>query len=168
MRQIPIERLREVLTLDEKTGDLYWKSKIASKVVVGTKAGSVRHDGYTFIQIDKTPLLAHHIVFALTHGRWPELELDHINGNPADNRACNIREATRSENNYNRVTPSHNTSGIKGVFKQKRGTTWTVRLTVNKVLRRVGGFETKELAAEFLELWRSMAHGKFANNGVKT
>lgn len=163
MKRVPIERLYEVFTLDAENGVLYWKQKIAKKVVVGARAGSLRRDGYYRVQVNHTALLVHHVVFAMVYGRWP-LELDHANQNPSDNSLANLREATRSENNYNRCTKPCATSGLKGVFMQARGKTWVARLTHKKVKRRVGGFKTKELALEFLELWRDMAHGVFANH----
>ena len=165
MSSIPISRLHDVFTLDADTGKLFWKIKIANKIVVGSPAGWSRKDGYQQVQVDKERALVHHVVFAMTNGYWPK-EIDHINGNPADNRICNLREASRTENNYNRVIASNNTSGYKGVFKQARGVTWSVRLKCKKVLRRVGGFKTKELAKEFLDLWRDMAHHNFAYDGT--
>jgi len=166
MKQKPtVERLREVFTLDSDTGELFWRVKIADKVVVGAKAGSKRADGYVRVQVDKVRLLVHQVVFALTHGDWAGCELDHANGNPSDNSPKNLRKADRFKNNYNRRVAKHNTSGTKGVFKQKQGICWNARLTTNGVLKRIGGFRTKEQASEFLDLWRAMAHGDFANDG---
>lgn len=165
-KRLPIDYLRQVLELDEATGILRWKQKIAKKIIVGSVAGSERHDGYKRIQINKIGMLLHHVVFALLNDRWPNKELDHANGNPSDNRPCNLRESDRHTNNYNRCTPQHNTSGIKGVFQQKTGKCWNARLATNSVLKRVSGFGSKEEANEFLQLWRSMAHGEFANNGA--
>ena len=46
-----------------------------------------------------------------------EHEVDHINGNSLDNRRCNLRIVTRSENMANRAIFRNNTSGYKGVFR---------------------------------------------------
>lgn len=43
----------------------------------------------------------HIIIWVLCKARWPTMPLDHLNGNPRDNRIENLRECTPSENNLN-------------------------------------------------------------------
>jgi len=38
-------------------------------------------------------------------------------------------------------------------------------LSFNNKTKEVSGFITKDDAADFMDLWRSIAHGEFANNG---
>ena len=60
-----------------------------------------------------------YIVWAVTHDRMPAGQIDHINGNPTDNRIENLREVSRSENDMNRVwawRPNAST-GLPGVCK---------------------------------------------------
>lgn len=45
-----------------------------------------------------------------------EAVVDHINHDTRDNRKCNLRLASRSNNSYNAVTRRNNRSGIMGVF----------------------------------------------------
>jgi len=59
----------------------------------------------------------------LHHGYMPP-EVDHINGDRADNRIENIRAANRSENQCNRFALANNTSGYPGVSWHKK--TWGV------------------------------------------
>jgi hypothetical protein len=53
-----------------------WNSKWAGK-----EAGTRNQHSYYVVELTigrrKLQLLAHRIVFALTHGRWPPAELDH-------------------------------------------------------------------------------------------
>lgn len=73
-----------------------------------------RFDGNRFV----TRL--HHLVWVLVYGRFPK-QIDHINGNPKDNRIENLREVNQSENDMNRVfswKPNPST-GLPGVYKVK-------------------------------------------------
>ena len=60
----------------------------------------------------------HRLVWALVYGRFPK-QIDHINGNPTDNRIENLREVTTSENNLNQVHPwrPNAKTGLPGVCK---------------------------------------------------
>lgn len=58
---------------------------------------------------------AHRVAWFLTHGRWPAEQIDHINGDPGDNRLCNLREATNQQNLQNRRAHRDNKLGVKGV-----------------------------------------------------
>ncbi|MBQ4387118.1 MAG: HNH endonuclease [Prevotella sp.] len=58
----------------------------------------------------------HHVVWVLCHGRLPS-QIDHLNGNPRDNRIENLRETTQSENDANRLWTWHPNAktGLPGV-----------------------------------------------------
>ena len=51
----------------------------------------------------------------------PEKFVDHIDGNPMNNRKSNLRLCTCAQNLYNKPAQSNNTSGKKGVFKLQEG-----------------------------------------------
>lgn len=88
--------------------------------------------------------------------------VDHINGNPSDNRKENLRVVSHLENMKNRKLSSANTSGITGVFQTKNGK-WYARIMADGNEIWLGTFETKDdaaaarLAAEekyFGDMWR--------------
>lgn len=58
-------------------------------------------------------------------------DTDHINRNKLDNRRCNLRTVTRSQNQFNRGNPINNTSGYKGVGWDKEHQKWVSRIKVN-------------------------------------
>lgn len=147
-----------------RAGALFWKVRPANCIHIGDKAGYKNtKDSYQRVLVKGKAYLAHRIIFLFHHGYFPEF-IDHINGDRQDNRIENLRPATMAENNRNIKVPKHNTSGIKGVSKKPHEKNWTCSLRTNRKLKTVGGFETKELAAEFVELWREMAHGNFARH----
>jgi hypothetical protein len=148
-----------------RDGDLHWQARPANLAVCGTVAGYRNtKDSYWRVVVRGKMYLKHRLVFLYHHGNLPKY-VDHINGNREDNRIENLRLATQAENARNAKIPRHNTSGVKGVCKPKKDKNWTCSLRTNKKLKTVGGFKDKELAQEFMELWREMAHGQFANHG---
>ena len=63
----------------------------------------------------------HRIVWTLVNGRMPK-QIDHINGDPKDNRIENLREVSQSENDENRVwTWKMGKGKIPGVCRSRRG-----------------------------------------------
>jgi hypothetical protein len=60
--------------------------------------------------------------------------VDHINKNGLDNRECNLRLCTKSQNRINSKRRNDNTSGYKGVNKHR-----------NKWMTRIGEYSTKRL-----------------------
>ena len=55
--------------------------------------------------------------------------IDHINHKTNDNRKENLRKVDHLKNMQNRKTPTNNTSGYKGVFKNGNG--WRAELTLD-------------------------------------
>lgn len=68
-------------------------------------------------------------------------EIDHINGNPLDNRRSNLRLATRTENARNVKKPKTNTTGYKGVYFRKNSGRYIAIITVNKKQVFLGSYD---------------------------
>jgi hypothetical protein len=92
------------------------------------------------------------------------LEVDHIDNNGLNNRACNLRLASSGENKHNRPAPRTNTSGYKGVSWDKRRGLYRVQVKFESKTHWGGHFDTAEAAyAAACEL-RERLHGKFARH----
>lgn len=100
--------------------------------------------GYLVGGIDGKRYLAHRVVWACAHGRWPEGEVDHINGDTRDNRICNLREVDRTGNCRNAALRSNNTSGCVGVSRS--GARWLARIGTGKDRKTLGTFSTFDAA----------------------
>jgi HNH endonuclease/AP2 domain len=127
-------------------------------------AGSPNESGYVSFMIDGRRYLAHRLARFWLRGEWtpPHLEIDHINGNKADNRLCNLRHCKPSQNRMNRGVPAHNTSGKKGVsFRKERGK-WRAEIHISGKKRHLGYFETAELAHAAYYKAATEHYGKFA------
>ncbi len=90
------------------------------------------------------------------------MEVDHINGIPLDNRKINLRICNRSQNLQNSRMKKRNTSGFKGVSFDKRDKKWAVEIMVNYKRIRLGRFVDKIEAAKAYDSAAQKHHGKFA------
>lgn len=69
--------------------------------------------------------------------------VDHQNGNTLDNRKCNLRQTAQLNNTQNTRISSNNTSGMKGVWFDKRGKKWCAEIIANKHKIFIGRFKNK-------------------------
>jgi hypothetical protein len=73
--------------------------------------------------------------------------VDHINRNKLDNRRCNLRYVTYSQNNMNSSMQKNNTSGYRGVCWHKKAKKWACFIKLNKKRIHIGLFSNIEEAA---------------------
>ena len=135
-------RLREIVSYNAETGVFTW-SKSRRRCKVGSKAGCRMSHGYVCIRLDDVLYTAHQLAWFYVHNEWPTHQLDHINGDRADNRIANLRQATNAQNAQNRKRRD-NRSGFSGVRKENKK--WLAEIKVNYKPIRLGLFATPEEA----------------------
>jgi hypothetical protein len=140
-RSLPIETLREHLQYDPETGKMYWLTSFRTRKA-GSEAFTVDVNGYRYGCLLSVAMYAHCVAWALHHGEWSTLEIDHINGNKADNRMCNLREVTKRENLHNTKLYSSNKTGIPGVHWEKSHKSWKVSIGGRPNTVRLGRFKS--------------------------
>ena len=138
---ITADQLRALLHYDPDTGFFRWREGIdhwRAGLPAGTLykqrpngpkrvaiiIGTASEEKYKVIGVRRRVYKAHRLAWLYVYGEWPDGEVDHINGDPADNRIVNLRVATSAENCRNRGLRADNTSGIKGVSWSKRSKRW--------------------------------------------
>lgn len=94
--------------------------------------------------------------------KFPSKLIDHKNRNGLDNRRCNLRLATSSQNRMNSIKHIGNYSGFKGVHKQSKANTFFARVTANGLKIHGGTFKSKVDAAKRYNELAVKHHGKFA------
>lgn len=91
------------------------------------------------------------------------LVVDHINGDPLDNRRSNLRVCTQGENARNRRKYRPTASIYKGVCKNaSRRNPWVAIITIRRLVIKLGVFETEESAARAYDAAALCLHGPFA------
>ena len=88
--------------------------------------------------------------------------VDHINHNGLDNRRCNLRLATATENIANSRTRRDNSSGMKGVDWRADKGCWRAQITVNGKAKSLGHFASRDEAAAAYRAAAQQHFGQFA------
>lgn len=145
--------LRTVLDYDKYSGKLTWKSRGPSLYegykyppewmannynarFAGSEAfKSIDRYGYKYGTVLGVKHKAHRVCYAIHHGAWPIGQIDHINGDRADNRIENLRDVTLTENSRNHKLRVTNSSGTIGVTLHKGSGMW--RATIGKNGKRI-------------------------------
>ena len=140
------ERLRELLHYDPATGIFTRLISCASNAQAGAVAGGINSSGYLAMKLGRATYTMHRLAFLYVLGRIPFSEVDHINGIRGDNRWCNLREASRSENQQNRKLNKNNTTGVTGISFYKTEQKWVVRISSGGTPLYIGSFKSLQEA----------------------
>lgn len=95
-----------------------------------------------------------------------EQEVDHINGNPLDNRRSNLRVVSHQENMMNKKNYKNNTSKIKGVNLNKKGL-WVARIQVGNERIFLGSSKDKAKAEKLRLEAEKKYFGKYDRKYLK-
>jgi len=120
-----------------------WNGKYAGLEAMNyRKAGSSSTGGgYLVGNMMGRVYRSHHVAFVLFYGRWPTLDIDHINRVRTDNRITNLREVTRSENLRNVGSRANSTSKVRGVCWAKERSQWNARINTGERYKNLGYFD---------------------------
>lgn len=101
----------------------------------------------------------HRLIMNAQSGQY----VDHINGNKLDDRKSNLRICTNAENMWNRNAQRNNTSGYKGVYRNKPTNNWKSIIIVNQKSIHLGYFDDITDAAKAYNEAAIKYHGEFAS-----
>lgn len=146
---------------EHRDGKLYWKkvSHPNKSYLIGSEVGSIHKTGYRHVTWNNKIHKVHRLIFLLEHGYLPN-EIDHINGDRLDNRIENLRDVTRSQNQFNKKQQANN-SGHRNVSWHTKTKKWVVRITANCKTRCIGYFDDLELAALVAQEARQKMFGDY-------
>jgi hypothetical protein len=87
--------------------------------------------------------------------------VDHVNRDILDNRRANLRLATMSQQNANKIK-FKGKSAFKGVYRRCDGRKWSAQIIFNGKMNYLGSFETEIDAAMAYDSAARNHHGAFA------
>ncbi len=89
------------------------------------------------------------------------LMVDHINGNPLDNRKGNLRVCTVEQNSWNSRKLKNSAMQYKGISLHAEGK-YQASIRLNKKLHYIGLFETPIAAAAAYDIYAMAHRGEYA------
>lgn len=136
-------RLKEILCYIPETGVFIWLESLSNRVTAGAIAGSINSNDYSQIKIDGRNYKAHRLAFLFMTGRFPQDQVDHIDGDRANNRWSNLRECTPAENQQNRISRPDCSSKFVGVTFHKAKGKWQAYIQVDGKRKHLSYFTTE-------------------------
>ncbi|TIN80725.1 HNH endonuclease [Mesorhizobium sp.] len=150
--------LQALLTYDPLTGELTWRprpstffengkgygervaaswnNKFAGKPAFNTPTNTGHLKGRLF----RTEYLAHRVIWKLVHGEEPD-QIDHDNGDGANNRLKNLKSVPHVENQHNMKRSIRNKSGVVGVCWVSKERRWLASIHVGRKNIALGYFK---------------------------
>ena len=157
--------LHEIFAYCPETGDLIWRvDRVTGFGGTISKAGDVAGckdgRGYVVVKTGGKRYYAHRVAWLLHYGEEAPQHIDHINGDKSDNRLCNLRAATPSQNRCNVRSAAKPASGFKGVVRHYNRFASYIRVQGEK--KYLGVFDTPEQAHAAYAAAAEKYHGEFA------
>lgn len=152
-------KLREYFVYDEELGLLYWNIR-KSGVPFGQVAGCISefNEGRRCVGIDNKIYRHSRLVWVYHHGELPDdLEIDHRDRDPTNDRIENLRIANRQQNTRNRKYKKRDLP--RGV--QLHGRKFKVRYWNGETNEYVGLFDSVEEADRAWKARATKEHGEF-------
>lgn len=157
--------MKRRLIYDPTLGLFTWIADAATgRPRKGKVAGNINRYGYRRIVLCGKSYPAHRLAWLYMTGAWPQQQVDHRDGNRANDAWDNLREATHTENRRNARLQKNNTSGLKGITPKSgpRGKRWQSRIMVDRNCLHLGTFNCPAAAHFAYLIAASQHHGEFA------
>lgn len=150
VKHIDIDHIKLFLCYDTTSEScLRWRDdiKVSGVRKPGLVAGHKMKRGCYHVKICGQSFLAHRIIMELHGFSTTGKVVDHLNGDPSDNRIENLRICSNADNARNKKKQNNNTSGVPGVSYHRGKNNWVAVLKIHeKVMER--SFSAKKYGFE--------------------
>ena len=154
-QSLSMQILKENLSYDKDTGIFIRLKTTGPRKYVGHPAGWLDRHGYVYINLIGGRFSAHQLAWFYVTGTWPVNVIDHIDGNPGNNRFDNLRDVSILGNAQNMRHSMAGKQSTKLLGAYRNHNKWMARIKVNKQDKYLGTFDTPELAHQaYLEAKR--------------
>ena len=161
LRELTYEDFAVAFEYNPDTGVITRKIKASkySDYDEGDATGTYEANGYLVVNYLGRSHRMHRLAWMLYYKKWPNFDIDHINGDRKDNRIVNLRDATAKINAQNiRKAPVNSSTGYLGVTK--KGNKYRAQISLNGSKKHLGYFDTAEEAHErYVEMKRILHPG---------
>lgn len=155
------ETLRSLLYYDPNTG-IFTRRQSSGTAKAGDVAGWIEPHGYRKINVAGRKYYAHRCAIFYMTGKWPDKNIDHIDGNRLNNAYWNLRCVSQQINTQNLRGPrSDNKAGVLGVCYHRAAKKFMAEIKdANGVRHYLGLYKTKDQAeSAYLEAKRKLHQG---------
>lgn len=130
---------------DPGTGVFTRLVKMSPNAHLGVVPGERIGDGYLAISVGGKRYYMHRLAWFYMNRRWPDHNIDHINGDRTDNRISNLRDVTQAINLQNiHKAKAYSSTGLLGVSKFRDR--FKAEIRIDGIKKHIGVFLTAELA----------------------
>lgn len=151
-KMIAAQSLRALLDYNPETGEFTRRVNMGrwGRLKAGERVGTLCNE-YLVCHLGGRQEYLHRLAYLYTTGHEPckGFEIDHINGDTHDNRWQNLRLASKSENQQNRVRANKSikaTSNLLGVYWSNQKSKWMARITINRTEIFLGLYDDEQQA----------------------
>jgi len=151
--ELTAAQVRELLAYDPDTGAFTWKRRPVRQYrdkglntrYAGKPTGRANASGHIVIGVMLKLYYAHRLAWLIMTGEWPEKDIDHIDGDPANNVWSNLRTVTKAQNNRAFSKDRKRVRDLpRGVYPNGSG--YTSHTTHKGKFHYIGQFRTPEEA----------------------
>lgn len=158
-----LKLLSTKLSYNSRTGIFTWlMGGTKFKKLIGKPAGHKDPKGYVIIHMSKTSIKAHRLAWFFVYGEDTKRFIDHIDGNPSNNRISNLRKSTNQQNTCNQKINCTNKSGYKGIYKITNTRKWGAKIIYKGKAYYLGRFDSPKAAAKAYDNKAKELHKVFA------